>query len=341
MLNAHSTQPTQYGYGKLTIMEDTKKRLLRLFSSLLLSNTAHALAFSPQLELPNILNAITGPTSKGTFAYTYLEGNGQLWQAKSGNSQVSVVVDPLASQLDFGIPWGYRANKVTLSESQTIDLICKAHPTHCLLTMGLDDHCHPPTITKMMNELPNLIYIVAPSAEKKLLGLGVSAEQIIVLRHGESCKLGDGQVTATEGALVGPPWQERELGFLLQLGSSEMESMKVYYEPHADVVLDNIKGLRADIMVSPTTKQALPAQVPTEGQYTLVYGADRTLEIAETLGASVVVPLGNDLLGIEGPLATLVAASGSVSDFEQLLVDTGSAVKVEKASAGIPLNVKI
>lgn len=326
-------------------MEDSKKRLLRPVFALLLSSisghSAHALAFSPQFKLPNFLDAITGPTNKGTFTYTHLEGNGHLWQVKSGNSQVSVVVDPQASQVDYGVPWGYRANKVTLGESKTIDLIRKANPTHCLLSMGLDDHCHPPTITKMMNELPNLIYIVAPSAEKKLLSIGVSAEQIIVLRHGESCKLGDGQVTATEGALVGPPWFERELGFLLQVGSSEKESVKVYYEPHADVVLDNIKDLRADIMVSPATRQALPKQLPTALQYTFVYGADSTLEIAETLGASVVVPIGNCVLDFEGPIASSVTASGSIGDFEQFMADNGSAAKVEKPSPGIPLIVNI
>ena len=199
----------------------TKMHLLHLVSMLLLHtisyHSAHALTFSTQLQLPNFFSELTSPTNKGTFSYTHLEGNGQLWQAKSGNSQVSVVVDPLASQLDFGIPWGYRANKVSLSESHTIDLICNAKPTHCLLTMGLDDHCHPPTIRKMMKELPDMEYIVAPSAEKKLLGLGLKADKVTVLKHGEFCKLGDALVTATEGALVGPPWQERELGFLLQL----------------------------------------------------------------------------------------------------------------------------
>lgn len=323
----------------------TKKHLLHLVTTLVLHNisdhSVHALTFSPQLQLSNFLN---GPpsTKKGTFSYTHLEGNGQLWQAKSGNSQVSLVVDPLASQLDFGIPWGYKANKVALSESQTIDLICNAKPTHCLLTMGLDDHCHPPTITKMMNELPDLEYIVAPSAEKKLLGLGMKATKITVLKHGETCWLGAAaRVTATEGALVGPPWQERELGFLLQLGKNEMEGLSIYYEPHADVILQNIKNLRTDIMVSPVTKQALPAQVPSEGQYTLVYGADRTLEIADALGASVVVPLGNGVLEIEGPLAGLVSSFGDVSDFERLLEETGSSVKVEKASPGVPITVKI
>lgn len=325
-----------------------KMHLFYLISTLLLLNinvhSVHALTFSPpQLQLPNFLNG-QASTRKGSFSYTHLEGNGQLWQATSGNKQVSLVVDPLASQLDFGIPWGYRANKVSLTESQTIDMICKANPSHCLLTMGLDDHCHPPTIKKMMETLPELKYIVAPSAEKKLIGLGVSANKITVLKHGQSCKLGDAQVLATEGALVGPPWQTRENGFILDLGkneSNESEGLSIYYEPHADVVLNNIKNLRADIMVSPVTKQSLPAQVPSEGQFTLVYGADRTLEIADTLGASVVVPLGNGVLDIEGVLAGLVSAKGGVSDFERLIESKGSMVRVEKATAGVPITVKI
>lgn len=330
-----------------TLNSNTMKNLFRLFSTLLLSNSSdhsvHALAFSPQLQLPNFLNG-QASTNKGTFSYTHLECNGQLWQVKSGNRQVSLVVDPLASQLDFGIPWGYRANKVSLTESQTIDLICNAHPSHCLLTMGLDDHCHPPTIRKMMDKLPELEYIVAPSCETKLIGLGVKVDKITVLRHGESCRVSDARVTATEGALVGPPWQKRENGFLLNFGKNELneyEGLSIYYEPHGDVVLEKIKNLRADIMVSPVTKQALPAQVPSKGQFTLVYGAERTLEIADALQASVVIPLGNGVLNTEGMLAALVAASGGVNDLERLIKEKGSLVKVETTSPGVRVVIKI
>ena len=120
-------------------MSSTRKHLLHLVSILLLryisDHSVHALTFTPQLQLPSFFSDLAAPTTKGSFAYTHLEGNGQLWEAKFGNTQVSLVVDPLASQLDFGIPWGYRANKVALSESQTIDLICNAKPTHCLFTV--------------------------------------------------------------------------------------------------------------------------------------------------------------------------------------------------------------
>ena len=328
--------------------------LLALFCATTTSyHTVNSLSFTPQqpqIKLPNFLSALTGRSSGAkTFVYTHLEGNGQLWQASNGNNKVSVVIDPLASQLDFGVPWGYRANKKSLSEQATIHMICNANPSHCLLTMGLDDHTHLPTIEKLMERMPKLQYVVAPSCEKKLLDAGVDRKLITVLKHGQSCELENcGRVTATEGALVGPPWQTRENGFLLALNgnnSEDEDALSIYYEPHADVVLDNIKQLRADVMVSPVTKQSLPAQVPKEGQFTLVYGGDRTLEIAETLGAKIVVPLGNGELDIEGPLAKLVEASGGVDEFEQLVdernMKSSDAIRVEKATPGVTLSVSL
>lgn len=304
---------------------------------------------TPQLELPTLPNLFNplSPTTR-TFSYTHLECNGQLWQATSGNNEVSVVIDPLASQLDFGIPWGYRANKQSLSEDATIDLICDANPSHCLLTMGLDDHTHLPTLAKVRERLPNLQYIVAPSCLAKLLEFGLESDRITVLEHGEACNLSDGaSVQATEGALVGPPWQRRENGFLLKLddGNGNENDLAIYYEPHGDVVMTNIAGLKADVMVSPVTKQSLPAQVPVEGQFTLVYGGDRTLEISESLGAEVIIPLGNGALDIDGPLAGLVAAEGNVGDFERLVSQRNegrqSRIRVEKASPGVPLKVAL
>lgn len=308
--------------------------------------SAAALSFAPQLRLPNIFNAAT---KRSTFSYTHLEGNGQLWQASNGNARVSVVIDPIASQLDFGIPWGYRANKNVVSEQATIDLICDARPSHCLLTMGLDDHTHLPTLGRLNDRMPELKYIVAPSCEKKLLDFGLPADRMTVLDHDESCQLIDGaSVTASVGALVGPPWQKRENGYLVKLAKDnqgEGDGLSIYYEPHADVDFNRIRNLRADVMVSPVTKQSLPAQVPAEGQYTLVYGGDRTLEIAESLGVETIVPLGNGALDIEGPLAGLVSSSGDVGDFEKLVeqrnVGRDDAMRVARAAPGVPLTISL
>jgi len=197
-----------------------------LFSATPLFDLSHlstdALAFSPpQLQLSNFFKPATESKST-TFRYTHLEGNGQLWQATTKrNTRASIVVDPIASQLDFGIPNLYRANKNVLSERQTIDLICDANPSHCLLTMGLDDHTHLPTLERLQARMPELRYVIAPSCERKLLEFGLSSDFITVLDHGEVCMLAEGvTVMATEGALVGPPWQKRENGYILELNSN-------------------------------------------------------------------------------------------------------------------------
>ena len=83
----------------------TKQAALILAANFLPSVECFAFQ-TPQLELPTLPNLFR-PLSQSTrtFSYTHLEGNGQLWQATNGNTKVSVVIDPLASQLDFGIPW--------------------------------------------------------------------------------------------------------------------------------------------------------------------------------------------------------------------------------------------
>lgn len=340
--------------------------LLFVFPSPSFLPTADALAFSPpKLQLPDFLNpgATIAAKKPSTFSYTHLECNGQLWRVSDGESKASVVVDPLASQLDFGIPDYYRANKLALTESATIDLICEANPSHCLLTMGLDDHTHLPTLGLLRERMPNLQYVVAPSCESKLLEFGMDPDSMTVLDHGETFAIGDGaSVTATRGALVGPPWQKRENGILLELngngdgnndgnGNREDdegdEGFRIYYEPHADIVLDDMSKLRADVVVSPVTKQSLPAQVPSAGRFTLVHGGDRALEIAERLGARVVVPLGNGVLDIEGPLAGLVIAEGGVGDFEELVESRNAGrpdddvIRVERAIPGVTLSISV
>jgi hypothetical protein len=223
-------------------------------------------------------------------------------------------------------------------------------------------------------------YVIAPSCVDKMhkllsRGGGPNYDRLIVLDHGQSCNLlcntatADGgatttsmMVTATKGALVGPPWQKRENGYLLTSSSSSSSSansrnyddsnntnLSIYYEPHGDVDMNDIQNIRANIIISPVTKQSLPAQVPPAGQFTLVYGAERTIQIANTLHANVIVPLGNGELDIQGPLAGLVASSGNINDFEKLVDERNNddkhnpngSMKVMRSTPGIPLTIAI
>ncbi|KAL3827480.1 hypothetical protein ACHAXA_003749 [Cyclostephanos tholiformis] len=353
------------------------------------------------------------------FVYTHLEGNGQIWQIThrpsdvrrrrrrrppvdyddededddddggggrggmgggTAASSLSIVVDPLAYQLDFGVPWGYRANKRVVSERDTLDAICDARPSHCLLTMGLDDHAHARTLSELCRRLPGLKFVVAPSCVDKLSTItndddggggggglprdDVDPDRVTVLEHDRTHDIssddGDGDVdvvatiTATRGALVGPPWQRRENGYLMELSSRDDDDddgrrLGIYYEPHGDAVLDDVRMLRANIVISPVIEQSLPAQLPPWARYTLVHGGERTLRIAEALRADVILPLGNGELDIEGPLSGLVASSGSVDEFEMLVkrrnMERASfddrRIEVMRTMPGVPLTVMI
>jgi hypothetical protein len=191
--------------------------------------------------------------------------------------------------------------------------------------------------------LPDLRFVVAPSARDKIAAVVDEESKITVLRPGTSLSLTPSvKLTATEGALVGPPWQARENGWLLEI----KDQYAIYMEPHADVTDQTLRGLKADIVISPIKEQSLPAQVPKPGQFTLVYGGRRTLEIARSLQAKVIIPLGNGDLDTQGPLAKLVQASGSREEFEQLVQEANAKdgslkIRIEQPTPGVPLKVQL
>jgi len=268
------------------------------------------------------------------FEYTHTEVNGMLW--KVPDADLSVVVDPIISQLDFGVPWGYRANKF-LGEEETLNMIVEANPSYCLISQGLDDHCHLPTLTKLQQRLPDLNFIVAPSARDKLETIVTNKEKITALAAGNSLALPttgnvECRLTAVEGSLVGPPWQARENGWLLTTNSVQDGVKSVFYEPHADIKDQTLNRFSADIVIAPVKKQSLP-------NFTLVYGLDRTLQIADRVNAKVLIPLGNGELKTEGPLAGLVKTSGSIEDCERKI--TNEKLRLERPTPGVPLTVTI
>ena len=284
--------------------------------------------------------------------YTHLEVNGMLWQIPA-TQNLSLLIDPIAGQLDFGIAPLYTARKKYLTEqSQFYNLIAQAAPTHVLLTQGLDDHTHLPTLRELVKRHAHLHFIIPASAEKKVWGT-LPHDRVTVLRHGETFHLNDqARVTATVGSLVGPPWQERENGYLLELSSLQdsndddkettTSSCTIYYEPHGDTSPDLLRrnGVRADVCILPVTQQSLPAPLPAQVQFPLVHGAARMRAIVETLGAHTVVPLGNGDLDTAGPLAQLVTSSGTVEEFAASLAPSSN-VQVPRPTPGQALTIDL
>ena len=179
-----------------------------------------------------------------TFKATYLGSNGWIIEFK----KVRLVIDPwLLGDLIF--PPGGWFFKGTLKDEiptpKNIDLI--------LLTQGLPDHCHIPSLKKFPK---NTNIICSKSAFKTLVELNF--ESIEIMQPGQKLEFYDIDIEATSGAAV----PQIENGYILESNDGSF-----YIEPHG--YLDNkIKPRKLDAVITPTKNLELPMLGP------FVKGAD-------------------------------------------------------------------
>ena len=179
-----------------------------------------------------------------TFKATYLGSNGWIIEFKKAR----IVIDPwLIGDLTFP-PGGWFFKGILIDEIPTpdnIDLI--------LLTQGLPDHCHIPSLKKFPKET-NII--CSKSASKTLDELNF--ESINIMLPGQNIKFNDISIEATSGAAV----PQVENGYILETTDGSF-----YIEPHG--FLDNtIKPRKLDAVITPTKNLQLPVVGP------FVKGAD-------------------------------------------------------------------
>lgn len=273
------------------------------------------------------------PCAKG-LTYTSLEGN--TWYAELSHTHTRVLTDPwLVGNLTFGgLDFIYSGSK-KVATPNTIDLDAMAKSSDfMLLTMSIDDHCHKPTLKALVERNRDLPIVASPSAAKVARDIGFRI--VHDLDHGEQVILKDGTitVTATEGALVGPPWSKRENGFVIK----EHDGISVYYEPHADYNPSSLKSLgTCDVIISPPCTQSLLG-------YDLVKGKTETIPLLELLRPKAVIALMNAEFDGSGPLAALISESGGPELLKQQIKGDGrveSDTKVYVPKAGEPLWVEI
>ena len=170
---------------------------------------------------------------------TYFGANG--WQL--GFSNLNVLLDPwLVGPLCFGnSPWFFESRFLQdWPIPPAIDLI--------LLTQGLPDHAHPPTLKTLERSIP-----VVGSAAAAQVALKLGFTQVSALTPGQSHQHPSGSggqlaITATAGATV--PGQEN--GFLLQHPDGSL-----YVEPHG--VLDpTLSPRKLDAVITPVVDLGLP-----------------------------------------------------------------------------------
>ncbi|EOD16391.1 hypothetical protein EMIHUDRAFT_66097 [Emiliania huxleyi CCMP1516] len=272
--------------------------------------------------------------TSGGATLTYLEINGWLISAAG----VTVLVDPiLEGRLDFGIPALFAASKQRPPSPAAIrhrrsGSTSSLPPLDALLiTQGLDDHAHARTLARLAELDPTLPILAPPSAlpaVERAFGRGV-----VQSREGSGdCALGGGlRVTATSGALVGPPWQRRENGRRCRTAPGAAPSL--YLEPHVEFDEDELRAFApVDAVITPTRGQALPG-------FELVHGPAAAVRLVETLRPRLVLPMSNGAIDAAGIAAPLVTPIGAGNEFERLLAEAGVGAEVLEVRPGEPLTI--
>jgi L-ascorbate metabolism protein UlaG (beta-lactamase superfamily) len=224
---------------------------------------------------------------------TWLDSNS--WLIELGGK--NILLDPwLVGNLTFGnLPWLFQGSKtVDRPIPSNIDLI--------LLSQGLPDHAHLPTLEVLDRSIP---VVASPSAAKVVKNLGY--QQITALAPGETHDFSGVSIKAVPGSPVGPTAIEN--GYILRAGSSS-----IYYEPHGyhSPVLAEEQPI--DVVITPL----IDLKLPLLGA--VIKGQASALALCELLQPKFIVPTaaGGDVK-FEGLLMSILQAEGTVAEFQDLL----------------------
>ena len=170
-----------------------------------------------------------------TFEATYLGSNGWLIKFKKTN----LIIDPwLKGDLIFPPgEWFFKGSlEEEISIDKKIDII--------LLTQGLPDHCHVPTLEMFRKDIP----IICPrSASGILEKIGFSS--IEVLKPNEKTNKFNLSFEATAGA----PVPQIENGYIVK----DDQDNGFYIEPHG-YLDENLNKQSLDAVITPTKNLELP-----------------------------------------------------------------------------------
>ena len=221
---------------------------------------------------------------------TWLDSNS--WLIEIGGKRI--LLDPwLVGPLVFGnINWLFKGNHPQERPiPDRIDLI--------LLSQGLEDHTHPPTLKQLDRSIP---VVASPNAAKVVRELGY--HQVTTLPHGESFNL-DNQVTiqALPGSPIGPFLTENAY-FLKELPSK----LTLYYEPHGYHAPVLKEMTPVDVVITPVIDMKIPVLGP------IIQGKSSALELAEAVKPQVMLPTaaGGDVT-FEGVLMAIIQTMGSAA----------------------------
>ncbi|MBF2066412.1 MAG: MBL fold metallo-hydrolase [Calothrix sp. C42_A2020_038] len=249
---------------------------------------------------------------------TWLDSNSWLIEMAG----LRILLDPwLVGPLVFGnATWFFKGERtVERSIPENIDLI--------LLSQGLEDHTHPPTLKQLDRDIP---VVASPNAAKVVEKLGYT--KITILGHGESITFSDKvTIIATPGSPIGPMLVEN--GYFLK---DKLSQTSLYYEPHG-YHSPTLKELApVDVVITPITD----IEVFLLG--TLIKGVNSALELIEWLRPQVIMntAAGGDVK-FGGLLASALRASGGAAELRNLLAQRNLKTRVIEVAPGKRFEVEL
>ena len=227
---------------------------------------------------------------------TYLDSNS--WLIEMDGKRI--LLDPwLVGDLVFNNQaWLFKSTKNhPQSIPENIDLI--------LLSQGLEDHAHPPTLKELDHDLP---VVASPNAAKVVNKLGYT--KVTSLNHGEVFQLDEQiEIKAVPGSPIGPTLTEN--GYIIK----GLESGKsIYYEPHGNHSDSLQEAAPVDVIITPL----ISLKLPVVGA--VIKGQEAALKVCQQLNPQVIISTaaGGDI-DSEGMLVPIIEADGDLEKFNRLL----------------------
>jgi L-ascorbate metabolism protein UlaG (beta-lactamase superfamily) len=189
-----------------------------------------------------------------------------------------------------------------------------------LLSQGLEDHAHPPTLQCLDRAI---LVVGSPNAAKVAQELGYT--QVNALGHGDTFVLANQvEIQATPGSPLGPFTTEN--GYLLK---DLQEGYTVYYEPHGYHSASLQAIAPVDVVITPIIDLEIPILGP------IIKGRKSAPEVVQWLKPQVIMPTaagGN--VEFSGLLMSALRAKGSADELRHFLAEAGLTTRLLEPTPG-------
>ena len=245
---------------------------------------------------------------------TWLDSNSWLLEI----ADKKILVDPwLVGPLVFGNQsWLFKGEHPYLRTLPNgVDLI--------LLSQGLEDHAHPPTLQALDRSIP---VVGSPNAAKVAQDLGYM--NVTDLDHGETFTLADTIfIKAVAGSPIGPTLVEN--GYILR---DLQSNTSIFYEPHGFHKPSLQQEGPIDVVITPVLDLVLPLVGP------IIRGQKGAMELISWLDPQVVLPTAAaGEVEYRGLLISLLKAVGGPKAMQAAIDRAGYSAKVLEPQVGQPL----